>query len=104
MSDREITVEYVEYLAEMAKLSLTDEEVEEFIEEIELVNEKIDALNELDVADYEPTYHGNNIHSVMRSDEPEEPTNRELLFKNTKQEAADYIEVPAMIDDGEGQA
>ncbi len=96
-----ISIEEIKALALQTKLDLTDQEAEDLIGRLEGVDQAAERLNEIDTTDVKPTYFGNDIRNVLRPDEPQKTESREELFKNVpEQDADDFIEVPAMIDDG----
>ena len=65
----ELTREDVLKLARLARLSLTDEEVEAFRLELSKVLEYVAMLNDVDVSGLEPTSQVTGLKNVMRDDE-----------------------------------
>jgi aspartyl-tRNA(Asn)/glutamyl-tRNA(Gln) amidotransferase subunit C len=55
-------------LARLAKISLTDDEVEEFSAELSAILEYVEQLQTADVAGLEPTYQVTGLTNVMRDD------------------------------------
>jgi aspartyl-tRNA(Asn)/glutamyl-tRNA(Gln) amidotransferase subunit C len=64
-----LTREDVLKLARLAKLELTDEEVEKFTSEIGEILAYVEQLQNVDVEGLEPTYQVTGLKSVTRSDE-----------------------------------
>jgi aspartyl-tRNA(Asn)/glutamyl-tRNA(Gln) amidotransferase subunit C len=58
------------HVARLARLELTEEEVERFGSELSKVLDHIEKIGELDLADVEPTSHVVEIENVLRADEP----------------------------------
>jgi aspartyl-tRNA(Asn)/glutamyl-tRNA(Gln) amidotransferase subunit C len=59
------------HVARLARLELTDEEVERFAGELSKVLEHIEKIGELgDMADVEPTSHVVAVENALRADEP----------------------------------
>lgn len=62
--------EQVLHVARLARLEVTDEEVERFAGELSKVVDWIDKIAELDLADVEPTSHVVEVENVLREDIP----------------------------------
>ena len=58
----------VNKIAKLARLDLSDEEVEQFQGQIGNILKYIVKLGDLDVSDIEPTAHANPVFDVMRED------------------------------------
>ena len=56
-------------LAALSKLRLSDEEVEKMRTELSEILNYVEMLNEVDVADLEPTYQVSGLKNVYRADE-----------------------------------
>lgn len=77
-------------LAQLARLDLTPEEVEEFTEELSAILQYVEQLDKVDVSGLEPTNQVSGLTSVMREDE----------IKDYGYEAGDLLKnVPAVKDD-----
>jgi aspartyl-tRNA(Asn)/glutamyl-tRNA(Gln) amidotransferase subunit C len=62
--------EQVLHVARLARLSLTDEEVETMARELSGVLDHIEKIRELDLSDVEPTTHVVDVVNALRPDEP----------------------------------
>jgi aspartyl-tRNA(Asn)/glutamyl-tRNA(Gln) amidotransferase subunit C len=59
------------HVARLARLELTDEEIERFGDELSNVLDYIETIEQLgDLADIEPTSHVVEVENVLRADEP----------------------------------
>jgi aspartyl-tRNA(Asn)/glutamyl-tRNA(Gln) amidotransferase subunit C len=59
------------HVAKLARLELTDEEIERFGDELSNVLDYIETIEQLgDLADIEPTSHVIEVENVLRADEP----------------------------------
>jgi aspartyl-tRNA(Asn)/glutamyl-tRNA(Gln) amidotransferase subunit C len=56
-------------LAQLARLELTEEEVEEYAEEISEILQYVEQLTAVDVTGLEPTHQTSGLTDVMREDE-----------------------------------
>ena len=79
----------VAYVAKLARLDITDEQVEDLQKDMESILEYIDLLGELDVDGIEATAHAAPLTNIVRSDEVVKFENREGILANA----------PATIDD-----
>jgi aspartyl-tRNA(Asn)/glutamyl-tRNA(Gln) amidotransferase subunit C len=62
--------EQVLHVARLARLSLTDDEVETMARELSGVLDHIEKIRELDLADVEPTSHVVDVVNALRPDVP----------------------------------
>ena len=67
MSQNQLDVRYV---AGLARLELSDEEIAEFQPQLNAIMEHVEALKELDIEGIEPTAHAAPVFDRMRNDEP----------------------------------
>jgi aspartyl-tRNA(Asn)/glutamyl-tRNA(Gln) amidotransferase subunit C len=65
-----ITKEEVLHVARLARLELTDEEVERFTEQLSAILEAVAKVSELDLADVDATAHPLDVVNVWADDEP----------------------------------
>lgn len=78
-----VSTEEVQKVAENARISLDDEEVEKFSEEFEEVLDSFESLQEVDTEDVEPAFHPVEVDEETRGDQVEESISREEAFRNT---------------------
>lgn len=62
--------EQVLHVARLARLQLTDQEVERFAGELSGITDWIDKIGELDLADVDPTSHVVAVENALRADDP----------------------------------
>lgn len=60
----------VEHVARLARLALSEEEIERFTEQLALILEHFAQVSALDTADVPPTAHPIPLANVLRPDEP----------------------------------
>jgi len=58
------------HVARLARLELTDDEVERYSGELSKVLDYIEKIEELDLTDVEPTSHVVDVENALRPDEP----------------------------------
>jgi len=88
----------VNYVALLARLSLSEEEQTRFADQLKNILHYVDKLKQLDVANIEPTAHAVPITNVLRADvvKPSIPT--ELALKNAPQKANNLFIVPKIVE------
>ncbi len=85
-------------LAKLARLKLTDDEVEKFSNEISAVLGYVEQLQNVDVAGLEPTTQVTGLKNVMRPDEIKDyGTTTEDLLKNVPNREGNYIKVKRVL-------
>lgn len=93
-----ISKEEVKHIAKLAKLSLSDEEVEKFSHELGQIAEFVEQLNEVDISGVEPTAHVVDKNNVFRKDEMKDSFPREQILKNAPSKEAGCISVPKVVE------
>jgi aspartyl-tRNA(Asn)/glutamyl-tRNA(Gln) amidotransferase subunit C len=84
------------YVARLARLDLSEAEVERFAGELSNVLDHIGTIAELgDLADVEPTSHVIEVENVMREDEPRPSLPREVALAAAPDAAAGGFRVPS---------
>jgi len=66
---KEITRKDVEYVSDLARIRLTEEETQDMVHQLTRIIQYMEKLNELDTKNVEPTAHILPIQNVMREDE-----------------------------------
>jgi len=94
-----ISREEVQHVARLARLSLTDEELERMREQLDAILAYIDKLRELDVEGVEPTSHAVPLVNVMRDDEVTPVLPQEAALANAPDRAGEFFRVPRIIED-----
>ena len=89
----------VEHVARLARLALSDLELERMREQLNGILSYIDKLNALDTRDVEPTSHAEPMVNVMREDEPAPCLPREEALANAPDRAGEFFRVPRIIED-----
>jgi aspartyl-tRNA(Asn)/glutamyl-tRNA(Gln) amidotransferase subunit C len=83
------------HVARLARLRLTDEEVERMSRELSSVLDHIEKIAELDLEGVEPTSHVIALENVLRADEPRPSTPRGRVLAGAPDAAADGFRVPS---------
>ncbi len=93
-----ISKKEVEYVANLARLSLTEEEKERFTDQLDHILEYIQQLNQLDTKNVPATSHVLSIKNIWREDEvtPSLPLSETL--SNAPQASGNFFFVPKVIE------
>jgi aspartyl-tRNA(Asn)/glutamyl-tRNA(Gln) amidotransferase subunit C len=89
----------VEHVARLARLALTDAEIERMREQLNGILAYIAKLDELDTRDVEPTSHAVPLVNVMRDDEAGRCLPRDEALANAPDRAGEFFRVPRIIED-----
>ncbi len=85
-------------LARLARLSLSDQEIERFEKELSQTLDLVAQLQDADLGDVEPTFQVSGQQDVMRPDEIRDyGMTPEDLLKNAPAVEGDYIKVKRML-------
>jgi aspartyl-tRNA(Asn)/glutamyl-tRNA(Gln) amidotransferase subunit C len=89
----------VEHVARLARLALTDAELEKMREQLNGILAYIEKLNALDTQGVEPTSHAVPMVNVMRDDEERPCLPRDEALANAPDRAGEFFRVPRIIED-----
>jgi len=91
----------VRYVAELAHLELTEEEVKKFLPQLASILQYVQKLNELDTSAIEPmaqvTYPGSQ-NAAFRADQPRRNFSQEEALANAPESGAGRFKVPRVIE------
>lgn len=92
-----ITPEQVGYVASLARLELTAQEVEVMAGQLDRILGYIEKLNELDTTDVEPTTHALAIFNAFRDDVVGMSLSQEAALANGPRHNTEAFVVPRII-------
>jgi aspartyl-tRNA(Asn)/glutamyl-tRNA(Gln) amidotransferase subunit C len=87
--------EQVLHVAKLARLKLTDDEVERMAGELSTILEHVEHMNELDLDGVEPTSHAVALENVLRADVPRPSLTREQALANAPDATETGFRVPS---------
>ena len=90
--------EQVLHIAELARLKLTDEETDLFVEQLSAILDYAQQLNDLDTDAIPPTAQVLSLRNVMREDEPQPCLTPEDALANAPARQDDYFQVRAILE------
>jgi aspartyl-tRNA(Asn)/glutamyl-tRNA(Gln) amidotransferase subunit C len=83
------------HVARLARLRLSDEEVERMADELSSILEHVERIAELDLEGVEPTSHVVDVENVLRPDEPRPSWPRERVLAAAPDATDDGFRVPS---------
>ena len=89
-----ITREEVLHVAKLARLELTDDEVERLTEQLGAILEAVSKVSELDLSDVPPTSHPLELVNASAPDELRESLSLAEVFANAPAREGDLFKVP----------
>ena len=93
-----IDIATVERVAQLAKLSFSDEEKEKVREEMTKIVSFIEKMNELDTENVEPLIFMSDEINPIREDVARIDISKEEILKNAPQKDSDYFKVPKFLE------
>lgn len=95
----QLSKEDIEEIADKVRIAVTEEQAEQYAEELTEVMKEVSILNELHTDDVQPTTHGGvNDKSVLRKDEVKQIITQEDALKNAPDEQDGHFRVPSIMD------
>jgi aspartyl-tRNA(Asn)/glutamyl-tRNA(Gln) amidotransferase subunit C len=95
MIDRET----VKNVAKLARLGLSEEEIEVFRNQLSVILENIAILKEADVSGVSPTAHASRLSNIMRPDIPQPSYAPEVLLANAPDQEDNCLKVRAVLEE-----
>jgi aspartyl-tRNA(Asn)/glutamyl-tRNA(Gln) amidotransferase subunit C len=89
-----ISREDVEYVAALARLELTEPEIQEYTEQLNSILDYAAMLERLETDDVVPTAHAVPLHNVMREDQVRSSINHEKALRNAPDGEEGFFRVP----------
>ena len=92
-----ITREEVLHVAKLARLDLTEEEVERLTRQLGAILEAVSKVSELDLSDVPPTSHPLALVNAWGEDEPHASLSLDEAFANAPRREGDLFRVPPTV-------
>ena len=89
-----ISREEILHVARLARLALTEDEIERLTAELDKILDAVGIVSELDLADVPPTSHPLDLVNVWDEDEPRDSLSLEDVFANAPARDGDLFRVP----------
>jgi aspartyl-tRNA(Asn)/glutamyl-tRNA(Gln) amidotransferase subunit C len=89
----------VEHIASLARIGLTDDEIEVLREQLSRILEQFEVLQQLDTSGVEPTGHAVQLQGVMRDDVPDDSLESNDVLLNAPQREGEFFRVKAVLEE-----
>ena len=88
----------VGYVARLARLPLTDEEVRLFQPQLDEIVGYVRQLTQLDLSGIEPTSHPVRVTNVLRPDRPRSGLDAGVVLANAPEQIRGHFKVPKIVE------
>jgi aspartyl-tRNA(Asn)/glutamyl-tRNA(Gln) amidotransferase subunit C len=92
----------VRHIAKLARLSLTEDEVQQFAGQLAEILAYVEQLRQVPTDGVEPLAHPLPVTNVLRDDEPRPSLGCDEALGNAPQRQAGFFKVPPVLDGGAG--
>lgn len=96
-----ISRDEVSHVARLARLELTEEEIERFRGQLSAVLERAQRIQSLDLTDLPPTSHPVELTNVWRADDVVAVGDVEAIIANAPQREETFFRVPRILEEEE---
>jgi aspartyl-tRNA(Asn)/glutamyl-tRNA(Gln) amidotransferase subunit C len=95
-----ITRSDVEHVAHLARLHLSDDEIDRMQAQLSKILEAIETLRDVDTSHVGPTASVIRLENVMRDDEVVMPMRRDAALANAPLRDDPFLRVPTVLEEG----
>jgi aspartyl-tRNA(Asn)/glutamyl-tRNA(Gln) amidotransferase subunit C len=99
-SAERITREQVEHVARLARLALTDEELDRMQGQLSRILQAVGVLRDVDTSQVGPTAQVIALENVMRDDVPRPAMSTDAALANAPLREGSYLRVPTVLEEG----
>lgn len=93
-----LTPDDVRKVASLARLKVTDADVESLLSDLTAILDYVDVLNDVDTTGVQPMVHAVELHDVLRADVRVESLPRSEALRNAPRTDGEHFLVPSIID------
>ncbi len=93
-----LTLDQVKHIAKLANLTLTEEEIEKFADQLSETLEYVEQLETVDTKGVEATSQVTGLVNITRKDEVVPSLTQEQALHNTKSRDNGFFKVPAILE------
>lgn len=93
-----MNIQDVRKVAALARLSLSDEELATYGEQLTKILNYVEVLNEVDLEGVEPMPHAVELQNVFRQDSRQPSLPREAALANAPKTDGQYFQVPQILE------
>ena len=92
-----LSLEEVRHIATLARVGMTEEEMEQLREQLSDILEHFEVLKQVDTTDVPPTSHPIAMGNVLREDQASPSFTREEIMSNAPQEEEGHFKVKLIL-------
>ena len=89
--------ELIAHIAGLARLKLTENEIEKFLPQLKEILSSFSKLDEVDTSNTEPSFHPVELKNTMRDDKIKPSLTQEQALSNSKENKDRYFKGPMAI-------
>ncbi|MBV9122595.1 MAG: Asp-tRNA(Asn)/Glu-tRNA(Gln) amidotransferase subunit GatC [Planctomycetes bacterium] len=93
-----LTLDQVRWVAHLARLELSDAEVETMARQLSAIVDYVNQLQQVNTEGVEPLAHALEVHNVFRADEPAPSLPVEAALANAPERRGAFYAVPAVLE------
>lgn len=93
-----ISKQEIEHVAKLARLNLSEQEIDKYAFEMSNLIDFVNKLNELDTTGVEPTANAIKMQNVFREDKIGQSLDREKILENAPSKEAGCFRVPRVVE------
>ena len=93
-----LTNEEVRHIAVLARVAMTDDEIEMMRDQLSNILDHFDVLQQVDTEGVEPTGHSVDLETVMREDVVTPSRAKEDMLSNVPMREGDFVRVRAVLE------
>ncbi|AOM83921.1 Asp-tRNA(Asn)/Glu-tRNA(Gln) amidotransferase subunit GatC [Salisediminibacterium beveridgei] len=93
-----ITKEQVQHVADLARLTFSEDEIESYTDQLGKIIEFSEQLNEVNTDGVKPTSHAIDVQNVLREDVVKPSPTRKDTMKNAPDQADGQYKVQSVLD------
>ncbi len=94
-----LTPDEVRHIARLARLGVSEEDVEHFCGQLSSILDYFEELKQLDTEDVPPTAYPLDLHNVLRSDDTAPCTDAADILANAPSQENGYFRVRAVLEE-----
>lgn len=97
LSDSLLSKDTVEKVAKLARLKLTENEIQNFAQQLSVVLNHFDEISKLDTVNFEPLVTPIEIKTMLRTDQEIRDVGVDELMKNSPEKSGHLFKVPQVV-------
>lgn len=91
-------IEEVRKVAALARLELTDEELQTYGQQLTQILDYVRMLDDVDLENVEPMPHAVELKNVLREDQQKDSLPRQAALQNAPKTDGQYFQVPQILE------